>query len=128
MARQLDRTRTAQVQWASGLNALLGLWLMIAPFTLQYTEFARSAWNAGLVGLAVLLLAGVRAFGAYRRHWAWLSWTNVVLGIWLMAGPFAFGNSDVDAIVGNHVIVGAGIAALGVWSALASPKQRGEAR
>jgi hypothetical protein len=87
-----ERTERAQVEWTSGLNALLGAWLIFAPFALQYTEFTGSAWNAGVVGGIVLVLGASRALGAYHSSWSWLSWTNVVLGIWLMAGPFAFGN------------------------------------
>lgn len=41
----------------SWLNALLGIWLIIAPFALGYSDLAEPLWNDIIVGAIVLVLA-----------------------------------------------------------------------
>lgn len=106
----------SQVKKASGLNLLLGLWLVIAPFLLSYATSA-SRGNDITIGVIIALLAAFRLLGAYRA--AWLSWLNALLGIWLIVGPFILGY-DSSSALWNDVIVGLFIAFLGLWSATAS--------
>ncbi len=40
------------------LNALVGVWLVAAPFVLGYTGVASALWNDVLVGIAVAVLGG----------------------------------------------------------------------
>lgn len=106
----------SQVKKASGLNLLLGLWLVIAPFLLSYATSA-SRGNDITIGVIIALLAAFRLLGAYRA--AWLSWLNALLGIWLIVAPFILGY-DSSSALWNDVIVGLFIAFLGLWSATAS--------
>lgn len=106
----------SQVKKASGLNLLLGLWLVIAPFLLSYATSA-SRGNDITIGVIIALLATFRLLGAYRA--AWLSWLNALLGIWLIVAPFILGY-DSSRALWNDVIVGLFIAFLGLWSATAS--------
>lgn len=106
----------SQVKKASGLNLLLGLWLVIAPFLLSYATSA-SRGNDITIGVIIALLATFRLLGAYRA--AWLSWLNALLGIWLIVAPFILGY-DSSSALWNDVIVGLFIAFLGLWSATAS--------
>lgn len=108
------------MQWASGLNVLAGLWLVAAPFVLAYSDLQAALWNDIVVGVLVAGIAVVRVSGAYRA--TWLSWTNVVLGVWLIAAPFVLGYSDTTAALWNDIVVGVIIAGLGAWSAMASPR------
>ena len=41
--------------------AILGLWMIIAPFTLGYSTHAQPFWNEIIVGLVVAVLAGYMA-------------------------------------------------------------------
>jgi hypothetical protein len=121
MERQEDRREAVgQVKIASGLNVLLGLWLLVAPFLLGYGNIAAAMWNDVIVGGLVLILAGVRVWKP--AHNRWLSWTNVLLGLWLLAAPFILAYSEVAAAMWNDIIVGIGIAVLGAWSAIAAPE------
>lgn len=43
------------------INAILGLWLIIAPFSLGYSTHAEPFWNGIIVGLVVAVLAGYLA-------------------------------------------------------------------
>lgn len=117
MARNMETVRST-VKGVSGTNIAAGLWLIAAPFVLAYTGVTAALWNAILVGLAVLILAWVRVANPLQYEAS--SWTNVVLGIWLLIAPFALGYSATTAAMTNDIIVGLIVAALGTWSALAS--------
>ncbi|WP_052056039.1 SPW repeat protein [Myxosarcina sp. GI1] len=110
----------SQIRTASGLNLLLGFWLIIAPFLLRYA-FPRSITNDVTIGITIAILAAARLLGAYRA--AWLSWFNAFLGLWLIIAPFAllYGSSSA---LWNDVIVGLIVLSLGVWSAMASRRPR----
>lgn len=48
----------------------------------------------------------------------WLSWTNVILGLWLIAAPFALGYASVGTAVAEDVILGVIVAAFALWRVL----------
>lgn len=107
---------------ASGLNILAGLWLLASPLAIAYGAGAR--WNALLVGAAVVLLAGVRAAGA--EHAAVLSWLNMLLGVWLVASPFAL--QAGEAALWNFLVVGGFVAFWAFVSATSTPRRFDHAR
>ncbi|HET7035272.1 MAG TPA: SPW repeat protein [Thermomicrobiaceae bacterium] len=110
-----DRMR--QMVVASGINLILGLWLIIAPFVLGFSGQTHSEWNSVIIGILVATIAAIRIWGG--RGASWLSWINAGLALWLIVSPWIYGNSDVTAILWNDIIVGAVILVLSVWSALA---------
>lgn len=81
-----------QVMTASGLNLIAGLWLIIAPFLLNYGDLREALGNDIIIGIIVAALAAIRISGAYQA--AWLSWTNFVLGAWLIIAPFVLGYGE----------------------------------
>ena len=109
-----------QVKIASALNVLLGIWLVIAPFLLGYADVGTTLWNDVIVGAIVLILAGTRVWRP--AHNRWLSWTNVVLGIWLAIAPFILSYTATTAALWNDIIVGIAVLILGAWSAIATPE------
>lgn len=114
-----NRTASAdQVRWASGINLIAGLWLIIAPWVLGYAT-GRSVTNNVVVGVVVAVLAAIRFFGAYRA--AGISWINVLLGLWMIVAPWVL-HDVVSAAYWNDVIVGIIIAVFGAWSAMASSR------
>lgn len=116
-------TRRSTVRASSGVNVVLGVWLIAAPFVLAYSEVRAAMWNDVIVGVVILALAGYRV--AQPAQSAGLSWVNVVLGIWLIAAPFALGYGDTTAAMWNDVIVGIAVAVLGAVSAMTGAKLRG---
>jgi hypothetical protein len=42
----------------SWINAILGIWLILAPFIVRYTNLAGALWNDIIVGILVTVLAG----------------------------------------------------------------------
>lgn len=116
-------TYSMQVRWASGLNIALGAWLIAAPFVLGYSDLMAAVWNDVIVGLVVLSFAWYRTPRPGQA--VWLSWTNAVLGAWLIIAPFTLGYSDVMAGVWNDVVVGLIVLSLAIWSAMAGGRVAG---
>lgn len=112
-----NTSERSQVQLASGINILAGIWLALAPWFLAYASGV-GIWSSIIVGIIIAVLAGIRAFGAYDA--AWMSWANVVLGLWVIIAPFILGYGTYPARLWNNIIVGVIVAALGTWSAVAS--------
>ncbi|HEU4976198.1 MAG TPA: SPW repeat protein [Baekduia sp.] len=107
---------------ASGLNVIAGVWLIIAPFVLGYSN-GDPYWNDIVFGAIVAVLALVRVSGAYRA--SELSWINAAIGIWLIGSAFWL---DSTATAGwNDVILGAIVLILAALSAGASDAARGVA-
>lgn len=46
------------------INALLGVWLVIAPFIVRYSSVTKAMWNDIVVGVVVLVLAAWAALTA----------------------------------------------------------------
>ncbi len=105
---------------ASGLNILLGIWLIIAPFVLGYARIEAAQTNDVIVGIIVAIIATIRTFGAFTQP-GW-SWVNVLLGVWLIIAPFVLGYSGGPTPLWNDIILGVVIAILAWTSAASSPK------
>jgi predicted signal transduction protein with EAL and GGDEF domain len=105
---------------ASGLNLLAGAWLIIAPWALGYSQVSAAVWNDVIVGATIVILAGIRT--ATPDRYTGVSWTNVVLGVWLLVAPFILVYSAGGAPVWNDIIVGILVVSLGWVSAANTAK------
>jgi hypothetical protein len=117
-------SRQNQVQWASGLNVLAAIWLFISAFAVA--AHGSMMTNNIILGIAVFVLALFRFGGAYAQ--SWISWVNLVLGIWVIVSPWVVMSREVPAtqdIMVNNVITGVIIGILAIWSALASSTEPG---
>jgi hypothetical protein len=100
---------------ASGLNVLAGIWLIIAPFVLGYSN-GDPYWNDIVFGAIVTVLALARVSGAYRA--SWMSWLNMLIGAWIFVSAFWLDNTSNAGT--NDIILGAIVFVLGLISATAS--------
>ncbi len=103
-----------QTKAASGINFLLGIWLIIAPFILAYSVQTRALWNSVVVGIVVLVLAAIRFFVPDRN--TWLSGVNILLGLWLFVSSWVLGFSSTSVALWNNMVVGVLIILLAAWS------------
>lgn len=128
----------AQAKVASGLELLVGLWLIISPFVLGYSDLgqatktiASQATNNDLiVGFTIAVIGAIRLanayrFGEYELPTMWLSWLSALLGLWLIVSPFVLGFSGLATPFWNSIIVGIIVAVLGVWNALVARRLGG---
>jgi len=111
-ARDTDLQRA---RWASVGNVLAGVWLIAAPFVLNFEGSTVAMWNHIIVGAAVALIELIRA--SDPDHRASISWASVVLGVWLIAAPFVLGYSTISAAQTNSIVMGIVVVALGAFSA-----------
>ena len=102
------------VATASGLNFLLGIWLMSAPYVLAYDD-GQPRWSDIAFGALIAVLAFIRATKGSGRPL--LSYLNVLLGTWVFAA--AFWAYDIPRAAWNDLIIGAAVAILAVLSATA---------
>ena len=109
----------------SALNFLAGVWLVLAPFALDYENLGPGfdgRWNDIVIGIAVAVVALVRMVAPYRS--VGIAAINVGLGGWLVVAPFVLAYNAAgaagaatlnDVIVGAFVLVVAAVsAALGI--------------
>lgn len=119
MAMALQHERMV-VRRVSGVDMLVGLWLIISPFVLGYAGNVVAMWNSIILGAIVVLLEGSREVGEGYRHSA-ASWVDALAGLWLIISPFVLGFSFIPEATWNHVLSGVAVVILASWSALATP-------
>jgi hypothetical protein len=90
-------------QWQDWANLILGVWLIIAPFLLDFggTD-SRAAVNAYVMGVGVTIFA----VAALYRPPTWEEGINLAIGIWLIIAPFVLGYTGLTMATWIHVIVG----------------------
>lgn len=106
-------------RWQDWLNLLLGLWLFVAPFVGVGAMTGAAAWDGYIFGALIVLLSGA----ALRQPQAWEEWTNLVIGLWVIAAPFVLGFTAEAAATWNHIIVGVVVGADALWAALTRPPE-----
>jgi hypothetical protein len=113
------------VKWAKVVNALLGIWFVVAPFVLGFGS-DRGAAAGGIVGGAILFLAALWALRStvYQRM---LSSLMGLIGIWFLVFPFIFKIHEVRHITGTSVAGGLIALVLGIWLASASAPREAHA-
>ena len=108
-------TVSTTTKWLAGLNALLGLWLIAAPFVFGVPTTAM--WNAVIVGALIAILGGYNYYLTTQGQEVNVSVAalNVLLGLWVIVAPFVFQPGTVA--LWNDVIVGALVAIFGGYNA-----------
>jgi hypothetical protein len=102
-----------------GVSALLGLWLIVAPFAIGAPgeSVARSGM---IVGVLILILAAIRFT---YKHTAAMSWGMVVLGAWTIMSPWVLRQTSGDFRTWNYVLVGLIVVAMEAYSLTSSTTQ-----
>jgi SPW repeat-containing protein len=113
----LTRDYAAQARTASGINILLGIWLIVSPWVFDYSGRA-PVLNSVYVGAVIAMLAAFRL--ATLRRSAGLSAINVILALWVIASPWVYGYSANVGAVGDNLLLGIAIATLASWSGSAT--------
>jgi hypothetical protein len=94
------------------LTLLLGIWLFITPWIMNYSLFVNNEsavnWNFWSVGVIVIVSTAL----ALRDLRPWEEWANIGLGAWLFLSPWALGFSQNSGLFWNAVLSGAAIMVL----------------
>ena len=106
-----------------GLDILAGIWLIIAPFLLNYSARGGSTSNDIVVGVIILILSALQMRGAESQV-TWPSWIATLLGLWLIIAPFSLGYAGGTAGEYNDIIVGIIVAVVSLWGALGGSREQ----
>jgi hypothetical protein len=90
---------------ASWVNLVLGIWLVFAPWALQFAGAA--AANSVIFGFLVLIVAAASLSVQPSNHAS--AWMNLFLGIWVFISPWAIGFTFVPLAFWNSFLIGAAI-------------------
>ncbi len=107
---------TTQAKTASGINLLLGCWLVASPWIFNYAV-SSAGWNSVAAGVVVFIIAVNRLSALVGPA---LARVNLVLGLWTIASPWIFGYAAGEPAMWNSVAVGIAITLLAWWSANAT--------
>lgn len=105
-----------QAVTASWINVVAGAWLIISPFILGYANTVQRTndiWLGAIVGILALIRAFTPAGGT-----TWLSWLNIIAGVWLIISPFALGTTML-ASLWNDIILGVIVTLDAIWNSAA---------
>ncbi|WP_028401036.1 SPW repeat protein [Ectobacillus panaciterrae] len=86
----------------STLNALIGIWFIIAPWVVGFSDQSGAVWSSVVFGAIQLIVS----FGGYNKPgWgSWQNWVSVITGVWFVIFPFIF--SLTKGEVWSSVILG----------------------
>src|SRR5438270_10802788 len=98
-----DAARVAPTPWASWVNFVLGLWVIISPFVVGFSGMPAATRNNVVVGVLVAI-AGLLATQAMMSSAA--SWWNVAFGVWLFFSPWILQFANMSQALTNNLICG----------------------
>lgn len=104
--------------WQDAANAVIGAWLVLAPWALGFADERIAMGNAVIVGLALLAVA----LGAMLVPKAWEEWSEAALGLWLIVAPWALGFSALADATLATAASGAVVLALALWVLATDPQ------
>jgi hypothetical protein len=124
-----NKDHISQVTLASGINVLLGVWLIISPWFYGYAAGpapAGVALNNVIVGILIVICAALRSFSPDRK--VFLSGINIVLAIWTLISPWIYAYGADGPLFWTNIIVGIVVIALAIWSGSATYVDRSHQR
>jgi hypothetical protein len=93
-------------------NLILAACLFISPWLLGFVGEVMPTRNAWIVAVALALVASA-ALSAFAE---WEEWTNLALGVWLMAAPWMLGFTGSFYAFWTHIVLGALTATVSAWA------------
>lgn len=104
--------------------ALLGIWEfgdILALFTPGFGKIQAFVWNHSVVGLILAVVGFWAARTSNTGTARTMNWIAVAAGVWLIVSSYVLRYPVVTAGLWNDIIVGAMVAALGIWAIRALP-------
>jgi hypothetical protein len=74
----------------------------LSPWYLGFAAENTTAWNAGLIGVAVAVIGVIALFAFHQAE----EWIDGVLGLWSLISPWALGFSAISPVATAHVVAG----------------------
>jgi VIT1/CCC1 family predicted Fe2+/Mn2+ transporter len=80
-AEGIDTRRHTLMLWGNVINALVGVWFIIAPFVLGLQANPGATWTSIIGGLILLVLAGWAVLNEEARKRRWIQYVNGSVGV-----------------------------------------------
>ncbi|WP_456444963.1 SPW repeat protein [Deinococcota bacterium DY0809b] len=106
-------------RWQDWVNLVLGLWLVVSPWVLAFSQNGAALWNALIVG-AIFVVLSLLALADAKP---WEEWSELVVALWLLVSPWVLGYSALSAAMWNAVIVAVIVGVLAYTAASQQPTQ-----
>ena len=103
-----------------GINFVLGLWLIIAPWALGTSMFPISTWTSVIIGIAVVIVSGWGMAQAYNKASEYIL---VALGAIFFLSPWLLG-FRAETAAWNAWLIGAAILILALVSSSLTRRYR----
>lgn len=103
--------------WANVVNALVGIWFIIAPFVLTYTDHRAALWLSIVGGAILLVLAGWALLDEKVRKQRWVQFVNGLVAIWFIIFPYVLALDTRPNVAWTSVVGGLIVLALSAWLA-----------
>jgi hypothetical protein len=100
-------------RWQDWANLLLGAWMIVSPWALGFADTSNvAAVSAWALGAGIVVFAAMAA--SMRK--AWEEGINMLLGVGLLASPWALNFATQSTATSNAVVVGLLVAGLALWA------------
>ncbi len=98
------------MKWMHWINALIGIWFLISPWTLGYSQSAGAVWYSVVFGAILLIVSFWAAVQLDPKGWSsWPCWIALIMGILFIIGSFSWNLSTaatwIDVILGVVVVI-----------------------
>jgi site-specific recombinase len=100
------------LQWEDWLGVGLGVWLLVSPWALGYSDQSAATMNALILG-SVLVLEEMLEVVVHEMVEEWI---DLVAGLWLMISPLVLGFAGQTAASVNTVAVGLLTVLFAAWA------------
>lgn len=109
------------IRWQDWINVLLGFWLVVSPWGLDYSLNNAATANAHGLGATIIIF---NIISACRLIDEGQEIFNILLGTWLILSPYSLGFATEKAAAINVILVGAAIMSLGIWQMYDATRDR----
>ncbi len=120
----------AWTKWQDWGVLVLGILLVAAPWIFgTATTHALIAWNAGIVGVALVAstLWTFAQASVSATEWGYIAWLQLILGAWLIIAPWLLGFAAITTAAWTAWIIGILVVVISVWKLLEVRRQRTQA-
>lgn len=108
--------------YVEAFNVVLGIWLIASCYILGATLWRNERITTGVFGACILGMAITRMAMSQRRFW-WLSFGNIIFGLWVAISPYALGYHWERGATINNIIVGVLVALIAATGFLRSREE-----
>lgn len=109
-----------KTKWISWTNGILGLLLLITPFTFGYSGLRAAFWNSVVIGI---LIPAFSFWEALKAENSGVSSIVSVLGIWMIFAPYLLGYAAITAAFWSNLIIGLVVAVLAGYQAMQTSRR-----